>query len=225
MRVISLSGTWRILSVSTSKLWLTLPKAFLRSNNVITQPRCLIRALFIIRVRVSVLNVHLYVTVISCKCVESIMYKWCKFLWEYWLQSYRSKVFRFMRVVFFCALVFLVTSERHIFGKLFSFHTSCIIFTRCDCNIGLYLNGIILMASFGHGEADDFIFMIILIFFAYDGVCKLKFLVGLFSFFIHDGRIKVLWRFFSDCISLKYCLQSVSLKVCLIFSLCGSNTF
>ena len=51
---------------------------------------------------------------------------------------------------------------------------------------------IILMASSGHGEADDFIFMIILAISAYDGVSKLKFIVGSFSFFIHDGGLKVL---------------------------------
>ena len=48
------------------------------------------------------------------------------------------------------------------------------------------------MASFGHSEADDFIFMIILVISAYDGVSKLKIIVGSFSFFIHDGGLKVL---------------------------------
>ena len=81
------------------------------------------------------------------------------------------------------------------------------------------------MASFGHGEAYDFIFMIILVVSAYDGVPKLKFIVGSFSFFIHDGGLKVLWRIFLDSIFLKYCLQAISLKIGLIFSLCGSNTF
>ena len=61
-----------------------------------------------------------------------------------------------------------VTPERHIFGS-FSFHAVCIIFTRCDRNIGHFLNAVILMASFRHGEADDFIFMIILVISAYDG--------------------------------------------------------
>ena len=72
-----------------------------------------------------------------------------------------------------CAIT--VIPERHIFGKVFSFHAVCIyFFTRCDRNIGHFLNAIILMASFGHGEADDFIFMIILVISAYDGVSKLK---------------------------------------------------
>ena len=85
-----------------------------------------------------------------------------------------------------------VTPERHIFGKVFSLHAVCIIFTRCDRNIKHFLNAIIQMASFGHGEGDDFIFMIILVISAYDSVSKLKFVVGSFSFFIHDAGLKVL---------------------------------
>ena len=87
---------------------------------------------------------------------------------------------------FLCATT--ITPERHIF----SFHAIYIIFTRCDYNIGHFLNAIILMALFGHGETDDFIFMIILLISTYDGVSKLKFIVGFFSFFIHDGGLKVL---------------------------------
>ena len=75
---------------------------------------------------------------------------------------------------FLCAST--VTTERHIFGKVFSFHAVCTIFTRCDRNIGHFKNAIILMASFGHGEADDFIFMITLVISAYDGVSKLSLL-------------------------------------------------
>ena len=81
------------------------------------------------------------------------------------------------------------------------------------------------MLLFRHGEADDFIFMIILVISVYDDISKLKFIIGSFSFFIHDRGLKVLRRFFSDIIFLKYCLQSVSLKVGLIFSCCGSNAF
>ena len=81
------------------------------------------------------------------------------------------------------------------------------------------------MASYGYGGADDFILTIILVISAYDGVSKWKFIVGSSSFFIHDRGLKVLWRLFSDSIFLKYCLQSVSLKVDWIFSLCGSNAF
>ena len=62
------------------------------------------------------------------------------------------------------------------------------------------------MASFRHGEADDFIFMIILVICAYDDVSKLKFIVGSFSFFTHDGGLEVLWRFFSDSIFSKVLL-------------------
>ena len=38
------------------------------------------------------------------------------------------------------------------------------------------------MTSFGHSEPGDFIFTIILVISAYDGVFKLKFIVGSFSF-------------------------------------------
>ena len=58
------------------------------------------------------------------------------------------------------------------------------------------------MASFGHGEAGNFIFMIVLVISAYDGVSTL--IVGSFNFFIHDGDSKVLLRFFSDSIFVEY---------------------
>ena len=58
------------------------------------------------------------------------------------------------------------------------------------------------MTSFGHGEAGNFIFMIVLVISAYDGVST--FIVGSFNFFIHDGDSKVLLRFFSDSIFVEY---------------------
>ena len=60
------------------------------------------------------------------------------------------------------------------------------------------------MASFGHGEAGNFIFMIVLVISAYYGVSTSKFIVGSFNFFIHDGDSKVLLRFFSDSIFVEY---------------------
>ena len=48
------------------------------------------------------------------------------------------------------------------------------------------------MTSFGHGEAGNFIFMIVLVISAYDGVSTSKFIVGSFNFFIHDGDSRVL---------------------------------
>ena len=58
--------------------------------------------------------------------------------------------------------------------------------------MGHFLNAIMLMASLGHDEADNFIFIIILVISAYDGLSMLKCIVGSFSFFIHDGGLKVL---------------------------------
>ena len=78
--------------------------------------------------------------------------------------------------------------------KVFTIQAVCIIFTRCNRNIGHFFNAIILTASDTHSEAEDFIFIEIFVIYAY--VSKLKLNVVSSSFLLSQWKVKIFTSIF-----------------------------